>query len=406
MTDSTTPAPKRTRKPKAAPVQEAEIIETVAAPDLTAPTSRGQIAPLGTVGSQLSSNFNVDPKKVDDLARTINVKDTNSIITFGTGSQKQIGAVTDQMLQGVRNKDLGPISSDMTNMVVSLKKMDFAALQGNSKVPGFLKKILGLGTSLAKFQAQFDSVQDSVAKAEANLQSHRIGLLQDIKMLDVLYARTDEHLDDLEAYILAAERVLEELNTRTIPEAKIKADTSGDMADVQELRDITNARDSLERKIHDLQLTRQITIQALPSIRQVQQNDQAMAEQIQGQILTTLPLWKQQMVLAVSAHRGREAAKASKQATDYTNTLVVKTAEQVRLGNKETREQIERGIVDVASVRKANQEFISMLEESLQLAEQGKAMRAAAEAEMLKGEAELKKALTASVERQTALPAR
>ena len=121
--------------------------------------------------------------------------------------------------------ELGPISSDMTNMVVSLKKMDFAALQGNSKVPGFLKKILGLGTSLAKFQAQFDSVQDSVAKAEANLQSHRIGLLQDIKMLDVLYARTDEHLDDLEAYILAAERVLEELNTRTIPEAKIKADT-------------------------------------------------------------------------------------------------------------------------------------------------------------------------------------
>lgn len=409
MTDTT--APKKARAPRKsatkAPVQEAEVIDTPEI-QMESPVSKGELAPVITtttaVGSRISETFNADPEKVRAAAKAINIKDTNSIITFGVGSQKQITAVTDEMLKGVKNKDLGPISNEMTNMVVSLKKMDFKALtKGESKMPGFIKKIFGLGTALAKFKAQYDTVEESVARSESNLQGHRMTLLKDIRMLDVMYQRTEEYLDELEVLILAGEQVLEELDTRAIPEARIQAETTKDMQDAQSLRDLTNARDSLERKVHDLKLTRQITIQALPSIRVVQDNDRNMAEQIQSQILNTLPLWKQQMVIAVSVHHGREAAKASKQVSDFTNELVVTTSEQLRLGNKETRQQIERGIVDIESIKKANENLIGTIQDSLEIAAQGKAARAAAEVELLNAENALKGALVQASNQQAQL---
>lgn len=406
MTDATTPTPKRARKPKAsaAPVQEAELIDTVA-PEVASPVSKGEISPVVTptrtvVGSTLSETFNVDPKRVAEAAASINVRDSNSILLFGNDTQKTIGAVTDQMLAGVRNKDLGPITDDMTNMVVTLGKMDFKALQKSPKLPGFLRKLLNMGTAVAKFKAQYDTVAATVAKNEANLQNHRMVLLKDIKMLDVLYERTDEHLDNLEVLILAGQQVIEEMNSRDIPEAEIKANTTKDMGDAQNLRDLIETRDSLERKVSDLMLTRQITIQTLPSIRVVQSNDKNLAEKIQSQIFNTLPLWKQQMVIATSVHNGQQAAQAIKSNREFTNALIEKTSAELRIGNAAARKEIEAGIADIASIEKANQNLIGTIQDSLEIAEQGKAARADAEQRLVKAEAELKGALTTAVERQ------
>lgn len=412
MTDATAPKKARApRKPKAAPtlVQDAEIIETVA-PEVVSPTSKGELTTTTVahqvVGSSLSETFKVDPKRVAEAAATINVKDSNSILLFGNDTQKTIGAVTDQMLAGVRNKDLGPISDEMTSMVVTLKKMDFKALQSSPKLPGFIRKIFGLGTALAKFQAQYDTVESTVAKNEANLQRHRMVLLKDIKMLDVLYERTDEHLDNLEVLILAGQQVIEEMNTRTIPEAEIVAKTTNDMGDAQVLRDLIETRDSLERKVSDLMLTRQITIQTLPSIRVVQSNDKNLAEKIQSQIFNTLPLWKQQMVIATSVHNGQMASDSIKQNREFTNSLIERTSEQLRLGNAAARKEIEAGIADIASIEKANQNLIGTIQDSLDIAEQGKAARADAEQRLLKAENELKSTLTTAVERQKQIQAR
>lgn len=411
MTDATAPKKARApRKPKAAPtlVQDAEIIDMVA-PEVVSSTSKGELTPVitrTTVGSSLTDTFKVDPARVQEAAKSINIKDSNSILLFGNDTQKTIGAVTDQMLAGVRNKDLGPISDEMTSMVVTLRKMDFKSLQSSPKLPGFLRKILGLGTALAKFQAQYDTVESTVAKNEANLQRHRMVLLKDIKMLDVLYDRTDEHLDNLEVLILAGQQVIEEMNTLVIPEAEITAKTTNDMGDAQALRDLIETRDSLERKVSDLMLTRQITIQTLPSIRVVQSNDKNLAEKIQSQIFNTLPLWKQQMVIATSVHNGQQAAQAVKSNREFTNQLIERTAAELRVGNAAARKEIEAGIADIASIEKANASLIGTIQDSLDIAEQGKAARADAEQRLLKAETELKGALTTAVERQKQIQSR
>lgn len=411
MTDASTPAPKKARAPRKsaakAPVQEAEIIETVAA-EVVSPTSKGELttAPRTVVGSSLSETFNVDPKRVAEAAKTINVKDSNSILLFGNDTQKTISAVTDQMLAGVRNKDLGPITNEMTNMVVTLNKMDFKSLQKSPKLPGFVRKLFGLGTALAKFKAQYDTVESTVAKNEANLQQHRMVLLKDIKMLDVLYERTDEHLDNLEVLILAGQQVIEEMNSRDIPEAEIRANTTKDMGDAQALRDLIETRDALERKVNDLMLTRQITIQTLPSIRIVQANDKNLAEKIQSQIFNTIPLWKQQMVIATSVHNGQQASQAIKSNREFTNSLIERTAAELRVGNAAARKEIEAGIADIASIEKANASLIGTIQDSLEIAEAGKAARADAEQRLLKAETELKSALTTAVERQKQISAR
>ena len=411
MTDATAPKKARApRKAKAAPtiVQDAEIIDMVA-PEVVSPVSKGELTPVITrtvVGSSLTDTFKVDPARVQEAAKSINIKDSNSILLFGNDTQKTIGAVTDQMLAGVRNKDLGPISDEMTSMVVTLRKMDFKSLQSSPKLPGFLRKILGLGTALAKVQAQYDTVESTVAKNEANLQRHRMVLLKDIKMLDVLYDRTDEHLDNLEVLILAGQQVIEEMNTLVIPEAEITAKTTNDMGDAQALRDLIETRDSLERKVSDLMLTRQITIQTLPSIRVVQSNDKNLAEKIQSQIFNTLPLWKQQMVIATSVHNGAQAAQAVKSNREFTNQLIERTASELRIGNAAARKEIEAGIADIASIEKANASLIGTIQDSLDIAEQGKAARADAEQRLLKAETELKGALTTAVERQKQIQSR
>jgi uncharacterized protein YaaN involved in tellurite resistance len=347
----------------------------------------------------------VSRERAKELASKINLKDSQSIITFGVEAQKATTQVSEQMLQGVRTKDTGPVGDAMNQMVREMKGLDFAALATGQK-PGFFQKLLGKASVLQKFLDRYQTVEGQILKTYNVLEGHRVQMLKDIVALDKQYEATLGLLDSLDEQIAAMDYLLEDVNTNMIPAAKAKSDASGDMADVQDLRDLTEARDSLERKRADLLLTRNLTIQALPSIRIVQANDKGLAEKIQSQLLNTLPLWKRTMAVSIAAWRAEEAGKATKTATDFTNELIVQSAKQLNTSNAVARKEIERGIFDVEAAEQANELLIATINESIDLAEQGKAKRADAEQRLIAAEQKLKESLASAAQRQAQLNAR
>jgi uncharacterized protein YaaN involved in tellurite resistance len=242
-------------------------------------------------------------------------------------------------------------------------------------------------------------VQDQIDRITDNLLGHEHTLMKDIKSLDKLYEKTLDFYDELALYIAAGEAKLEELDTQTIPakEAEVNAAPENDQViKAQELRDLRAARDDLERRVHDLKLTRQVTMQSLPSIRLVQENDKSLVTKINSTLVNTVPLWETQLAQAVTIQRSTEAAKAVREATDLTNELLKSNAENLRESNRMVREEMERGVFDIEAVKAANAELIATIEESLQIADEGKRRRAEAEAEMIKMEAELRDTLAAA----------
>jgi uncharacterized protein YaaN involved in tellurite resistance len=346
----------------------------------------------------------VSKERAAELARTINLKDSQSIISFGVESQRNVTTVSENMLTGVKAKDVGPIGDAMNSMVHEMRGLDFGSIKPGQK-QGFISKLLGRASAVTLFVQKYENVSSKIVSAQNVLDGHRIQLLKDIVLLDKLYQATLEHLDSLDEQIAAVQYKLEEVNTVTIPEVQAKADASGDMGDAQAVRDITEARDSLERKLHDLELTRNITIQALPSIRIVQANDKGMAERIQSQIINTIPLWKQKTAVAIAAYRTEQAGKASKAATDYTNELIVESAKQLQTSNRVARTEIERGIFDVQAATEANELLIATINESIDIAEQGKQMRADAAKQLEAAETKLKQTLLAAAKRQSEMRA-
>jgi uncharacterized protein YaaN involved in tellurite resistance len=347
----------------------------------------------------------ISPERAKELASKINLKDSQSIITFGVEAQKATTQVSEQMLQGVRTKDTGPAGDALNLMVRDMKGLDFGELAAGKK-PGFLKKLFGGASVLQKFLDKYQTVEAQIIKSTNVLEGHRVQMLKDIVALDKQYEATLGLLDSLDEQIAAVEWLLNEVNTVEIPRLQAKANETQDMADTQEVRDMIEARDSLERKRADLLLTRNVTIQALPSIRIVQANDKGMAEKIQTQILTAVPLWKRTMAVQIAAWRAAEAGKASKAATDFTNELLVASAKQINETNRITRTEMERGIFDVEAAVEANEYLISTINESIDLAEQGKAKRAAAEVALQGAEQKLKETLLSAANRQAQLAAR
>jgi uncharacterized protein YaaN involved in tellurite resistance len=337
-----------------------------------------------------------------ELAKSINLRDTQTVIGFGVESQKQVTTLSSQMLQGVRTKDTGPVSSSMVEMVSTMRGLDFGSIKPGQKV-GFFQKLLGKASALTTFLQKYETVESHIATVQNKLDTDRRGLLKDIVMLDKLYDATLNSLFSLEEYTAAAEYVLEQTNTIDIPALEVKSKETGDMLDAQNLRDLLNARDTLERKIHDMKLTRQVIIQGLPTIRIVQDNDKGLAEKIQSQILNTIPLWQQQLAVAVTMWRAQEAAKDSKKASDFTNELLVSGAEQLQQGTKAIRTEIERGVFDIEAIEKSNNLLIQTITETIDIAEQGKAARKDAETRLVKAEEDLKSALVNASARQAAL---
>lgn len=353
---------------------------------------------VGRAGSKVS------PARAKELASKINLKDSQSIITFGVEAQKNTTAISEQMLQGVRTKDTGPVGDQMNAMVREMKGLDFGDL-ATGKKPGFLKKLLGGASVLQKFLDKYKTVESQLIASANVLEGHRVQMLKDIVALDKQYDATLGLLDALDEQIAAIDYLLNEVNTTEIPALQAKANETQDMNDTQAVRDMTEARDSLERKRSDLLLTRNVTIQALPSIRIVQSNDKGLAEKIQTQLLTAVPLWKRTMAVSIAAWRAEEAGKATKAATDFTNDLLIQSAKQLNTSNKVARTEIERGIFDVEAAVQANDLLMQTITDSIDLAEQGKAKRAAAEVALQGAEQKLKETLLSAANRQAALRA-
>jgi uncharacterized protein YaaN involved in tellurite resistance len=342
-------------------------------------------------------------KRMDE----IDMSNTQSIISFGSGAQAELQVISQEMLQGVKNKDVGPAGDSLQNIVTTIRGFSVSELDVR-RSRSWWEKLLGRAAPFAKFVAKFEQVQSQIDKVTDDLNMHEHTLLKDIKSLDILYGKTLNFYDELALYIAAGEAKLAELDASDIPakEAQVAATPEADQVKVaQELRDLRSARDDLERRVHDLKLTRQVTMQSLPSIRLVQENDKSLVTKINSTLVNTVPLWETQLAQAVTIQRSKEAAEAVRSANDLTNELLTANAENLQQANRVVRTEMERGVFDIEAVKKANASLVATIQESLQIADEGKAKRAAAEIELTKMEHDLRDTLTSAKARKDGLGA-
>ncbi|WP_325293372.1 toxic anion resistance protein [Thiocapsa sp.] len=334
------------------------------------------------------------------LLQELDLNDTHSILFFGSKAQERLTEVSDQMLEGVRAKDVGPAGAALSEMVTTLKGFRVDDLNPNRK-PGLLARLTGKGRPVVKFLQEYEAVRDQIETISGQLERHKTKLLTDVTALDRLYAANLDYFRTLEQYIAAGEAKLVELDESTIPALAAQVAASTDMVEVQRLKDLRGARDELERRVYDLKLTRQVTMQGLPSIRMVQENDKGLINKINSTLVNTVPLWRQQLAQAVTIYRSGEAADTIKAATDLTNDLLRANADNLKSANAEARRQIERGVFDIDVVKHANQTLIETIEESLAIADEGKRARAIASQELERLEADLRRTLTSASARRT-----
>lgn len=333
----------------------------------------------------------------------IDMSDTQSIVSFGSSAQAELQVISQSMLAGVRNKDVGPAGDSLRNIVSTIRGFSISELDVRRK-RSWWEKLLGRAAPMAKFVARFEDVQGQIDMITDDLLKHEHVLLKDIESLDVLYDKTLQFYDELALYIAAGEAKIAELDGTVIPKKELqvsKAPEGKAVMMAQELRDIRSACDDLERRVHDLKLTRQVTMQSLPSIRLVQENDKSLVTKINSTLVNTVPLWETQLAQAVTIQRSAEAAEAVRDANDLTNDLLTANAKNLRDANKVIRQEMERGVFDINAVKEANANLIATINESLEIADEGKRKRAEAELELKKMEEELKNTLASAKARKT-----
>lgn len=330
--------------------------------------------------------------EIDALIKQIDLNDTHSLLYFGAPAQQQLAGISDDMLEGVRNKDTGPAGEALNRMVGTVRNFDLGTLDPNRK-PGFFARLLGKTKPVAEFLQRYEEVRNQIDAIGDDLERHKTQLLKDIAQLDRLYAANLEYFHHLERYIVAGEEKLKQLDEQDIPAMERAAQTGSSMTVAQQLHDLRANRDALERRVHDLKLTRQVAMQSLPSIRLVQENDKGLINKIVSTTANTLPLWRQQLAQAVTIHRSREAADVIRSASDLTNELLKANADNLRQGNVEARREIERGVFDIEAVKQANASLIETIEESLSIADEGRRKRAEAAIQLETLEAELRRTL-------------
>ena len=340
-----------------------------------------------------------DRARIGELMDDIDLSDSNSILFYGSKAQERLTTISDNMLEGVRNKDVGPAGQDLNDMVAVLRGFDVGAIDPTKK-RGFIARLFGRAKPVVQFIQQYEGVRRQIDTITDNLEDHKTKLLTDIASLDRLYDANLDFYHSLELYIAAGEEKLKQLDEVEIPAMQQAAANTDDVLQAQHLRDTRTARDDLERRVHDLMLTRQVAMQSLPSIRMVQENDKGLVSKINSTLVNTVPLWRQQLAQAVTVFRSQEAAKSVKAATDLTNDLLEKNAETLRTANREVREQMERGVFDIESVRRANENLIATIEESLQIADEGKRKRDEAARTLEELETDLKTKLASASARR------
>jgi len=332
-----------------------------------------------------------EQSKLEKALSELDFKDRSSIIYFGATVQEELDDISNRMIDGVKNKDTGAVGAVLNEMVASIKGFDIEELDPNKKLPWY-KSLFGGTKPLVKFMQGYENVRDQIDEITNSLEGHKSQLMTDVVSLDKLYEANLDYFRNLELYIQAGEIKLKELEEKVLPEYEAKT-KDNDMMAIQELKEIRGFRDELERRIHDLRLSRQVAMQSLPSIRLIQENDKSLINKITSTIVNTVPLWRNQLAQTVTIFRSHESAKALKNANDLTNELLEKNAEGLREANKEVRTQMERGVFDIESIKKANQTLIDTLNDSLQIADEGRQARVQALEELNKTEKELKDAL-------------
>lgn len=329
-----------------------------------------------------------EAKMVDDFAKQIELSNSNMIMQFGAGAQKKIADFSETALNNVKSKDLGEIGEMLTGVVNELKSFD-----AKEEEKGFLGFFKSKANKLETMKTKYNSAEKNVNQICKALEAHQVQLLKDVAMLDKMYEINKTYFKELSMYILAGKKKLQEVQTTELPALAEKAQRSGLPEDAQAVNDLTSLCNRFEKKIHDLELTRMISIQMAPQIRLVQGNDTLMSEKIQSTIVNTIPLWKSQMVLALGVTHSEQAARAQREVTDMTNALLRKNAETLKMATIETAKESERGIVDMETLKTTNESLITTLDEVLRIQTEGKQKRKEAEVELNRMEQELKEKL-------------
>ena len=333
--------------------------------------------------SQLSPD---EMRAVDEFSKKIDITDTNAILQYGASSQKNIADFSGTTLNNVRTKDMGEVGGMLSDLVVQLKGFNY----GEEEKKGFLGIKKKVQNQIASLKAQYDKAEANVDKISEMLEKHQIVLLKDVATLDKMYDLNQAYYKELTMYILAGKKKLQECQEVTLPELRAKAQASGTPEDAQAANDYANMISRFDKKLHDLELTRMISVQMSPQIRLIQNNDTLMVEKIQTSLVNTIPLWKSQMVLALGQHHSQQAMEAQREFTNMTNELLKKNAEMLKQGSIEIARESERGIVDIETLKATNQSLIETLEEVRTIQVEGAAKRRQAETELGRIESDLK----------------
>ena len=378
--------PQLTLEPQAAAAQAVpELTLDPSAPAVPAEPAKPEAAPVQMDDSLLND---AEKKAVEDFSKKIDIMDSNMILQYGAAAQKNVASFSENALTSVRTKDLGEVGKSLSELVVELK--GFGEEEEKKGLFGRFKKA---GSKLETMKAQYAKVESNVDKIARELEQHQVTLMKDVAMFDQMYELNLKYYKELTMYILAGKKKLADVQANELPVLKAKAEQSGSQEDAQRYNDMVQMCDRFEKKLHDLELTRMISVQMGPQTRLLQNNDTLMVEKIQSSLVNTIPLWKSQMVLALGMEHGRQATAAQSAVTEMTNELLKKNADMLKMGTIQTAREAERSVVDIETLQHTNQQLIETLDEVLNIQREGAQKRREAEVELGKIEGELKQKL-------------
>ena len=377
--------PQLTLEPQTAVEAVPELTLEPNAPAAPAEPAKPEAAPVQMDDSLLND---AEKKAVEEFSKKIDIMDSNMILQYGAAAQKNVAGFSESALASVRTKDLGEVGKSLSELVVELK-----GFGEEEEKKGFFGKFKKAGNKLETMKAQYSKVEANVDKIAQNLENHQITLLKHVAMFDQMYELNLKYYKELTMYILAGKKRLAEVRSTELEELRKKAEQSGLAEDAQAYNDLVNLCNRFEKKLHDLELTRMVSVQMGPQTRLLQNNDTLMIEKIQSSLVNTIPLWKSQMVLALGMEHSRQATAAQNAVTEMTNDLLKKNADTLKMGTIATAKEAERSIIDIETLQHTNQQLISTLDEVLNIQKEGAAKRKEAEAELGKIEGELKQKL-------------
>ena len=328
-----------------------------------------------------------EKQAIEEFNKKINVEDATQVLQYGAKAQAKISQFSDSVLEGVKTKNTGEVGDLLSDLVAEIKSFDAAVVADNK---GLGKLFNSAKKQLDKIVAKFSKVETNIDRVEHELENHKLQMLKDITIFDTMYEKNLEYFKELSLYIIAGERKLKELKEVVLPELQQKARETGEQLDAQKVNDMENTINRFEKKIYDLKTTRIISIQMAPQIRLLQNNEAELVEKIQGSLINTIPLWKNQIVLALGINNAKQALGAQKAVTDVTNSMLQKNSEILKQGSIEIAQESERAIVDIETLQKTNRDIIETLDKVIEIHENGRAKRQEAEQELLNIEQELK----------------